>query len=172
MAENEMLDVPGNLSMDEEVEKPKKNVVKKVVKKAPEPEAKPEEKKKAKKAMEEISDENLDDLSDEELDALLGLHSGFTDFNAADVAGDDDLDSDKPVLTTKAKGAPSKKKEVPKEERKVDFDSFLDSIPKKEESDEPEPGLSTDALEEALEDNKDTLDIKDEDSSIDDIVNE
>jgi hypothetical protein len=172
MAENEMLDVPGNLSMDEEVEKPKKKVVKKVVKKAPEPEAKPEEKKKAKKAIEEISDENLDELSDEELDALLGLNSGFTDFNAADVAGDDDLDSDKPVLTKKAKGAPSKKKEEPKEEPKVDFDSFLDSIPKKEESDEPEPELSTDALEEALEDNKDTLDIKDEDSSIDDIVNE
>ncbi|RIA75433.1 uncharacterized protein DUF2357 [Anaeroplasma bactoclasticum] len=172
MAENEMLDVPGNLSMDEEVEKPKKKVVKKVVKKAPEPEAKPEEKKKAKKAIEEISDENLDELSDEELDALLGLNSGFTDFNAADVAGDDDLDSDKPVLTKKAKGAPSKKKEEPKEEPKDDFDSFLDSIPEKEESDEPEPELSTDALEEALEDNKDTLDIKDEDSSIDDIVNE
>lgn len=166
MAENEMLDVPGDLSSDDVEEKPKKKVVKKVIKKAPE-EPKPEEKKKAKKAIEEISDENLDELSDEELDALLGLNSGLTDFNAADVAGDDDLDDKKPVLTKNAK-APAKKAEEPVD----DFDSFLESIPEKEESDEPAPEVSLDELDQAIEDNKDTLSKDDENKELNDIVND
>ena len=166
MAENEMLDVPGDLSSDDVEEKPKKKVVKKVIKKAPE-EPKPEEKKKAKKAIEEISDENLDELSDEELDALLGLNSGLTDFNAADVAGDDDLDDKKPVLTKNAK-APAKKKEEPVD----DFDSFLESIPEKEESDEPAPEVSLDELDQAIEDNKDTLSKDNENKELNDIVND
>lgn len=173
MAENEMLDVPGNLSSDDEVEKPKKKVVKKVIKKA-EPEAtepKKEEKKKAKKAIEEISEENLDELSDEELDALLGLNSGFTDFNAADVAGDDDLDDSKPVLTKRAKGEAPKPKKKEAEAPVDDFDSFMDSIPEKEESNEPEPEVSMDELDEALEDNKDTAPKK-EAEPLNDIVNE
>ena len=167
MAENEMLDVPGDLSSDDVEEKPKKKVVKKVVKKAPE-EPKPEEKKKAKKAIEEISDENLDELSDEELDALLGLNSGLTDFNAADVAGDDDLDDRKPVLTKNAKGEKPKKEEEPVD----DFDSFLESIPEKEESDEPAPEVSLDELDQAIEDNKDTLSKDDENKELNDIVND
>ena len=167
MAENEMLDVPGDLSSDDVEEKPKKKVVKKVVKKAPE-EPKPEEKKKAKKAIEEISDENLDELSDEELDALLGLNSGLTDFNAADVAGDDDLDDRKPVLTKNAKGEKPKKEEEPVD----DFDSFLESIPEKEESDEPAPEVSLDELDQAIEDNKDTLSKNDENKELNDIVND
>ena len=166
MAENEMLDVPGDLSSDDVEEKPKKKVVKKVIKKAPE-EPKPEEKKKAKKAIEEISDENLDELSDEELDALLGINSGLTDFNAADVAGDDDLDDRKPVLTKNAK-APAKKKEEPVD----DFDSFLESIPEKEESDEPAPEVSLDELDQAIEDNKDTLSKDNENKELNDIVND
>ena len=166
MAENEMLDVPGDLSSDDVEEKPKKKVVKKVIKKAPE-EPKPEEKKKAKKAIEEISDENLDELSDEELDALLGLNSGLTDFNAADVAGDDDLDDKKPVLTKNAK-APAKKAEEPVD----DFDSFLESIPEKEESDEPAPEVSLDELDQAIEDNKDTLSKDNENKELNDIVND
>ena len=166
MAENEMLDVPGDLSSDDVEEKPKKKVVKKVVKKAPE-EPKPEEKKKAKKAIEEISDENLDELSDEELDALLGINSGLTDFNAADVAGDDDLDDKKPVLTKNAK-APAKKAEEPVD----DFDSFLESIPEKEESDEPAPEVSLDELDQAIEDNKDTLSKDNENKELNDIVND
>ena len=166
MAENEMLDVPGDLSSDDVEEKPKKKVVKKVIKKAPE-EPKPEEKKKAKKAIEEISDENLDELSDEELDALLGINSGLTDFNAADVAGDDDLDDKKPVLTKNAK-APAKKAEEPVD----DFDSFLESIPEKEESDEPAPEVSLDELDQAIEDNKDTLSKDDENKELNDIVND
>ena len=166
MAENEMLDVPGDLSSDDVEEKPKKKVVKKVVKKAPE-EPKPEEKKKAKKAIEEISDENLDELSDEELDALLGINSGLTDFNAADVAGDDDLDDKKPVLTKNAK-APAKKEEEPVD----DFDSFLESIPEKEESDEPAPEVSLDELDQAIEDNKDTLSKDNENKELNDIVND
>jgi hypothetical protein len=166
MAENEMLDVPGDLSSDDAEEKPKKKVVKKVIKKAPE-EPKPEEKKKAKKAIEEISDENLDELSDEELDALLGINSGLTDFNAADVAGDDDLDDRKPVLTKNAK-APAKKKEEPVD----DFDSFLESIPEKEESDEPAPEVSLDELDQAIEDNKDTLSKDNENKELNDIVND
>ena len=173
MAENEMLDVPGNLSSDDEVEKPKKKVVKKVIKKA-EPEAtepKKEEKKKAKKAIEEISEENLDELSDEELDALLGLNSGFTDFNAADVAGDDDLDDSKPVLTKRAKGEAPKPKKKEAEAPVDDFDSFMDSIPEKEESNEPKPEVSMDELDEALEDNKDTAP-KEEAEPLNDIVNE
>ena len=167
MAENEMLDVPGDLSSDDVEEKPKKKVVKKVVKKAPE-EPKPEEKKKTKKAIEEISDENLDELSDEELDALLGLNSGLTDFNAADVAGDDDLDDRKPVLTKNAKGEKPKKEEEPVD----DFDSFLESIPEKEESDEPAPEVSLDELDQAIEDNKDTLSKDDENKELNDIVND
>ena len=167
MAENEMLDVPGDLSSDDVEEKPKKKVVKKVVKKAPE-EPKPEEKKKAKKAIEEISDENLDELSDEELDALLGINSGLTDFNAADVAGDDDLDDRKPVLTKNAKGEKPKKEEEPVD----DFDSFLESIPEKEESDEPAPEVSLDELDQAIEDNKDTLSKDDENKELNDIVND
>jgi hypothetical protein len=167
MAENEMLDVPGDLSSDDVEEKPKKKVVKKVIKKAPE-EPKPEEKKKAKKAIEEISDENLDELSDEELDALLGLNSGLTDFNAADVAGDDDLDDRKPVLTKNAKGEKPKKEEEPVD----DFDSFLESIPEKEESDEPAPEVSLDELDQAIEDNKDTLSKDDENKELNDIVND
>ena len=167
MAENEMLDVPGDLSSDDVEEKPKKKVVKKVVKKAPE-EPKPEEKKKAKKAIEEISDENLDELSDEELDALLGLNSGLTDFNAADVAGDDDLDDRKPVLTKNAKVEKPKKEEEPVD----DFDSFLESIPEKEESDEPAPEVSLDELDQAIEDNKDTLSKDDENKELNDIVND
>ena len=167
MAENEMLDVPGDLSSDDVEEKPKKKVVKKVVKKAPE-EPKPEEKKKAKKAIEEISDENLDELSDEELDALLGINSGLTDFNAADVAGDDDLDDRKPVLTKNAKGEKPKKEEEPVD----DFDSFLESIPEKEESDEPAPIVSLDELDQAIEDNKDTLSKDDENKELNDIVND
>ena len=166
MAENEMLDVPGDLSSDDVEEKPKKKVVKKVIKKAPE-EPKPEEKKKAKKAIEEISDENLDELSDEELDALLGINSGLTDFNAADVAGDDDLDDKKPVLTKNAK-APAKKAEEPVD----DFDSFLESIPEKEESDEPAPEVSLDELDQAIEDNKDTLSKDNENKELNDIVND
>ena len=167
MAENEMLDVPGDLSSDDVEEKPKKKVVKKVIKKAPE-EPKPEEKKKAKKAIEEISDENLDELSDEELDALLGINSGLTDFNAADVAGDDDLDDRKPVLTKNAKGEKPKKEEEPVD----DFDSFLESIPEKEESDEPAPEVSLDELDQAIEDNKDTLSKDDENKELNDIVND
>ena len=167
MAENEMLDVPGDLSSDDVEEKPKTKVVKKVVKKAPE-EPKPEEKKKAKKAIEEISDENLDELSDEELDALLGLNSGLTDFNAADVAGDDDLDDRKPVLTKNAKVEKPKKEEEPVD----DFDSFLESIPEKEESDEPAPEVSLDELDQAIEDNKDTLSKDDENKELNDIVND
>lgn len=167
MAENEMLDVPGDLSSDDVEEKPKKKVVKKVIKKAPE-EPKPEEKKKAKKAIEEISDENLDELSDEELDALLGINSGLTDFNAADVAGDDDLDDKKPVLTKNAKGEKPKKEEEPVD----DFDSFLESIPEKEESDEPAPEVSLDELDQAIEDNKDTLSKDDENKELNDIVND
>ena len=172
MAENEMLDVPGNLGSNDVEEKPKKKVVKKVVKKAeePKPEAKVEP-KKTKKAIEEISEENLDELSDEELDALLGINSGLTDFNAADVAGDDEDDASKPVLTKKAKGEVSKKPK--KEEKPVDeFDSFLESIPEKEESDEPEPEISLDALDSAIDDNKDTLDKKDSNESINDIVSD
>ncbi len=165
MAENEMLDIPSDLSSDDVEVKPKKKVVKKVIKKAPD-EPKPEEKKKAKKAIEEISDENLDELSDEELDALLGLNSGLTDFNAADVAGDDDLDDRKPVLTKNAKAR------AKKEETLDDFDSFLESIPEKEESNEPAPEVSLDELDQAIEDNKDTLSKDNENKELNDIVND
>ena len=173
MAENEMLDVPGDLSSDSiEEPKPKKKVVKKVVKREePKPEAKVEEKKTTKQAIEEMSEENLDELSDEELDALLGINSGFTDFNAADVAGDDDLDSDKPVLTKRAKGSsPKPKKKV--EEPKDDFDAFLESIPEKEDTKEDDVEVSMDEVDDAISDNKETSAKPEENEELKEIVND
>ena len=169
MAENELIDVPDNINNEEA---PKKKVVKKVVKKAPEKaEPKKEEKPQATKGLEDLPD-NFEDLSDEELDALLGLNAGG-DFNAADLAGIDDVEDSntKTIAKTskedfeakKAKDTEAieeekpKKKAKAKEEPKDDFDSFMDSIPEKEESDEPKPEISVDALNEAIDDNQDTL---------------
>ena len=153
MAENDLLDIPEDIP--EYKEPIKKKVVKKVVKQAPKEEEKPKEKKK----LEDISEDNFDQLSDEDLDALLGINSGVTDFNAADVAGIDE-EEEKPTIS----------KNSGKKKSDDEFDDFLDSIPEKEpEPEKEEPQISTEELDSALEDNKEKpLDNKD--SEIKDIV--
>ncbi|MCR5231352.1 MAG: DUF2357 domain-containing protein [Acholeplasmatales bacterium] len=152
MAENDLLDIPEDIP--EYKEPIKKKVVKKVVKQAPKEEEKPKEKKK----LEDISEDNFDQLSDEDLDALLGINSGVTDFNAADVSGDDEEEV-----------KPSISKNSGKKKSKDEFDDFLDSIPEKEpEPEKEEPQISTEELDSALDDNKEVEDNKD--SEINDIV--
>ena len=150
MAENDLIDIPEEPVVKEPI---KKKVVKKVVKKVEAEEPKPQ-----KKSLTDISDENLDELSDEELDALLGINSGITDFNAADVAGDDEKD-DKPTIS---KGKAKKKDE---------FDDFLDTIPEKDESEVKEaPEIATDALNDALADDEKEKPLDNKSEEIDNIV--
>ena len=155
MAENDLLDIPED---EPEYKEPiKKKVVKKVVKQAPKEETKPVSEKKK---LEDISEDNFDQLSDEDLDALLGINSGVTDFNAADVSGDEEEEV-----------KPSISKNSGKKKSDDEFDDFLDSIPEKEvEPEKEEPEISTEALDQALEDNK-NLEPENKDSEINDIVN-
>ena len=185
MAENELIDIPADIKE----EAPKKKVVKKVVKKQEQkPEPKKEEKPQTTKGLEDLPD-NFEDLSDEELDALLGLNTDG-DFNAADLAGiDEDTEPKAKTIAKKSKEEfeaeqaealveepieePKKavsKKSKKKSEDNDDFSNFADSIPeKKEEPNKVEPEISTDALNEALDDN---LNVAPSTEEIENIVND
>ena len=157
MAENDLLDVVPEETV---VKTPvKKKVVKKVVKSIATEEPKP-----AKKTLRDISDENLDDLTDEELDALLGMNSE-ADFNAADVAGDDEVE-EQPTISRKK--STKKKTEEPS-----DVDELLDSIPEKKTvtkktTKKTAKGKSKDALDDAIKENKESDDTQNQE--IDELV--
>ena len=151
MAENDLLDVAPETVVKTPV---KKKVVKKVVKSVAS-----EEPKSAKKTLRDISDENLDDLTDEELDALLGINSG-ADFNAADVAGDDDVE-EQPKISRKK--TTKKKAEEPSD----DIDELLDSIPEKKTVTKKSKKAAKAPVDEAIEENTESNDNSQE---IDDLV--